>query len=1243
MVFFGALASFLILFNSRINHPALADSSADAIAVRVIPNTGHLSALDWYNSQGFKGSPQALTVDGYNTIRDGRTVYVNAANVDLDNGHCSDNQSQTCVIANSGTCATGTCTPNLYTNIYLISYNQNPEQSTIDIFGQILSHWKFNVNLTALGVCSDDNSTKCSADSDCAPSGYCQPDPNNSGLVKALITRDTIRLERLAHINKIIENYKAKNNYYPKLNAGTYVTNYSISVWPSWQETLSSNLGVQLPTDPINQLGQCDANYDQTTCWDNINKKFATDLPILPDNSHAFVYTGSQDGHSYNLCAVMESGLITGLSNGACAGSQSINYAEKITNHAPIINCGGLVGLPGKLFSGYISATDTDGDNISWGDLKAVDPANFNDWVDSSFWVWGPMKTKLSVDSVPHFSNYLKISAPQSGAEGIYKFSIDAKDSRGKISAPQECVIKISQEIPIISFVPNQTVVIGKTLNFTINANEFSRKYPLSFNFVSNPLSFNCVVVNGHDCEINKTINNGGFIGAHEVFVKAADSLGVESNTAGFQVDVINHPPVIDQIDDFTMRWKENGITKTVTSSDPDGHNITFAVDNGLSIDSSGVITGFENLAPDQNHKITVTVTDQYGAVSNMFFHTKVNSYCGDGVVQATDGEGTNEQCEVAGNGSGPNNQYGCTDCQWTGGYCGDTSLENSKGEQCDGALGVYDSNVLGCNSDCKCQSPYSWSGSDCRNICSPFTLSPKWNWTSSAADPGPKFNQVMMTPMVADLNKDGTPEVIFTAFANSDDSGWIPPHRMGYLRVVNGKTGASETAIENLIDRYPIAADSQIAVGDINGDGYPDVVANENYGSPPNSSKYRAIAFSYDGRTLWEGPENVSCNYPLIADLDYDGQPEIICSSGYILNGADGTIKNTGGRDWLGPSGFTAVANIDEQGYPEVLNGCSAWHFDGTNFVTYWNNCATHSNGNAAVANIDKSTPQPEIVVVTGGVRKVVSGASIITNNDANTVALYDYHGNLIWQKEIPYRVGAGGGGCQSYYNPNPDPNNNRGTCHNYGGGPPTIADFNNDGENEIGVAAADYYAVFSKDGSVLWKHDNQDSSSAGTGSSVFDFENSGNSEVLYADEQNFYVFDGKTGAALSTISNNSGTLQEYPVTADINNDGQVEVVFAQNCYNGNTCAAGTSPGIRVFGNNSATCEFPSTRPIWNEHAYHITNVTDSGQIPKMEQNNWDIFNNWRQNSMDLTKAWCGNGVCDSGEDYDNCPTDCR
>ncbi|MBU4216355.1 hypothetical protein L6270_02190, partial [Candidatus Parcubacteria bacterium] len=46
-----------------------AQTSPDAIAIRIMQNPNHYSALRWYQEKHFAGSPQSIVVDGYNGIR----------------------------------------------------------------------------------------------------------------------------------------------------------------------------------------------------------------------------------------------------------------------------------------------------------------------------------------------------------------------------------------------------------------------------------------------------------------------------------------------------------------------------------------------------------------------------------------------------------------------------------------------------------------------------------------------------------------------------------------------------------------------------------------------------------------------------------------------------------------------------------------------------------------------------------------------------------------------------------------------------------------------------------------------------------------------------------------------------------------------------------------------------------------------------------------------------------------------
>jgi len=303
--------SLFITKSSRSTQAVLAAEtpSSDVIAVRVMPNPDNYSPLRWYYNQGFSGSPEALMVDGYEAVRDGRTVYVNVGNV-------------------SGN--------DLYTNIYLISYNQDADQATKNILSQVLKHWKFNLNLndteTGRGdksTCSANGDLICLIDEECSGQGYC-----NS--FKAQITRDVKRLAQVNDIKDSLENYKTKNGYYPTLSSGSYIASTSISTWPSWSNVLG------LPVDPINKLSGCSSPpYDPTTCWNEANQQFAWIDELNSNNwtagNYISVYKAANNGLSYDFCSFSESGLNIGDKLCKFSGCQPMCYNKECGDDG----CGG--------------------------------------------------------------------------------------------------------------------------------------------------------------------------------------------------------------------------------------------------------------------------------------------------------------------------------------------------------------------------------------------------------------------------------------------------------------------------------------------------------------------------------------------------------------------------------------------------------------------------------------------------------------------------------------------------------------------------------------------------------------------------------------------------------------------------------------------------------------------------------------------------------------------------------------
>ena len=147
-------------------------------------------------------------------------------------------------------------------------------------------------------------------------------------------------------------------------------------------------------------------------------------------------------------------------------------------------------------------------------------------------------------------------------------------------------------------------------------------------------------------------------------------------------------------------------------------------------------------------------------------------------------------------------------------------------------------------------------------------------------------------------------------------------------------------------------------------------------------------------------------------------------------------------------------------------------------------------------------------------------------------------------------------------------------------------------------------------------------------TGSSVFDFNADGKAEAVYADECFLRIYDGTTGQVQFSASRSSGTTYENPVIADVDGDFHTEIVSAVNDYSPNVACPAKDPllpatafakshGIIVLRDQND--KWAASRPVWNQHAYSVTNVGDHGEIPKTSQvkPNWKdpALNNFRQN----------------------------
>lgn len=493
--------------------------------------------------------------------------------------------------------------------------------------------------------------------------------------------------------------------------------------------------------------------------------------------------------------------------------------------------------------------------------------------------------------------------------------------------------------------------------------------------------------------------------------------------------------------------------------------------------------------------------------------------------------------------------------------------------------------------------------------------------------DPDKVFNQVMMTPSVIDLDEDGIPDIIFSTFANNDYNG------RGILRAINGKT--YEPLFHFTEMEKAVSAASSIAVGDIDGDGRVEIIA-----AAWSEEKGQREIIAFDDYTtgfevLWRTDENLSISSGgvSIADLAADGNVQVY-GSNWVLDAKTGELLCRGDVDGGGVN--SVAADLTGDGKMEVIAPGGAFKFepDEDKICPKLWSFEGGKGGEPAVGDFGTFTDGKSDFGDLDGIPEVVT----VTTAASNQVRLHNGQtGELIWARDVPTSSGDAPGTETPYTEEQ---------CNaKTGAGAPTIADFDGDGVPEIGAAGACFYAVWEANGDLKWRSPVRDFSSRTTGSSVFDFQGDGKAEVVYADECFVRVYDGTGNGDGSTEilferPHTSGTLRELPVIVDVDNDFHADIVAISNDYNSGItrgCAAewpafgdesSAEHGILVLTDSQN--RWVSTRPVWNQHTYHVTNICDGlpssvcpgrpntlGAIPIGELDNWTQpgLNNYRQN----------------------------
>lgn len=549
--------------------------------------------------------------------------------------------------------------------------------------------------------------------------------------------------------------------------------------------------------------------------------------------------------------------------------------------------------------------------------------------------------------------------------------------------------------------------------------------------------------------------------------------------------------------------------------------------------------------------------------------------------------------------------------------------------------------------------------------------------WTEPAADDFPDHKNVLATPLVGPLYVQGeftAPSIIFTSYnftdGGSESCQSSNPLYYGVVRVIDGATCAPQATISS----PTVVASASLAIADLGGiDAMPEIVGARSQGGLVAWTK------GPTGWTvLWETTSTFGdtlCNWagPSIHDLDDDGKPEVLFY-GNVYDGATGAaIDETLGAsvDQVFQGYIPVAADIDGDGDVELVTGKMIYSWNKTTRKWDTKYPLGGTNGFVAVADFgtfpasgadDRGTLDgiAEVAVINSGTATVftrdnravfsavLQGASPGFGGPP-TIADFDGDG----------RVEFASAGAISYnvFDPDcvgtPDPNYcksmttngvlwtqpSQDSSSNKTGS--SVFDFDGDDRAEVVYGDECFTRVYDGvSGKVLYSR-YRTSCTWYENPVIADVDGDFNAEIVSTSNTNCPnitcpavdpIFDGvqclddsdcpaATACGRDAPSDPLGRCR-CAADADCGGDGFVCVDANVPSPAGKVCRA-SHPGTRMTGIRvlaDGIDRWINTRSIWNQHAYSVTNIDETGKVPRTSQwlQNWKQpgLNNFRQNS---------------------------
>jgi hypothetical protein len=494
-----------------------------------------------------------------------------------------------------------------------------------------------------------------------------------------------------------------------------------------------------------------------------------------------------------------------------------------------------------------------------------------------------------------------------------------------------------------------------------------------------------------------------------------------------------------------------------------------------------------------------------------------------------------------------------------------------------------------------------------CRNNIDLPSLRPQvqCHWPPAAGPAQfPASLQVISTPMVVDFDLDDNPatshpSIVFISYAgNLSDVN-------GVLRVIDGADCRELYSFQDA--EHPFLPEVSPALGDIDGDGRPDIVVVDTERNGVSTRTGLAV-FSAAGTAFARASrQNSSLTSRIkgisIADVANDNTvPEILTDTGLYAykDSLSGVVEkvNVEGSALEPP----IVHDVDGDQVPELVTATG---------ISNWNPETTNMDPKRARSENLWNQDQDVVGAAFVGMANLGDFRTVLGSDSAEMVIVSNGQ-LLVTQVDGRVLLRVKGTGIA--------------------GGPPVIADFDADGRMEFASPGLDAVTVYDLDcvddedvnpdpancknpdgpnpQGILWSRRN--ARGATSGASVFDFDGDRRAEVVYADQCFMRILSGLDGEVMFSVPRSSTTRWDYPVIVDADGDGHSEIVTSSNDNDPTLNCVGADPwntreavpfvathGVTVWAD--ADKRWAGSRPVWNQHTYSVTNVNDNGTIPEM------------------------------------------